>query len=56
MYSALTLDQKEEKTALPSFVQRALESESLRDDEQYALKFIAAAMYGGGLETVGALH
>jgi hypothetical protein len=51
----LTLDQKEEKTALPSFVQRTLESESLSDDERYALKFCSAAMYGGGLDTVGVL-
>ena len=46
------MNQKEEKTALPSFVQRALESESLSDDERYALKFCSAAMYGGGLDTV----
>ena len=52
----LTLDQKEGKTALPSFVQRALESESLTDDERYALKFCSAAMYGGGLDTVGVLR
>ena len=50
----LTLDRKEDKTALPSFVQRALESESLSDDERYALKFCSAAMYGGGLDTVSA--
>lgn len=50
------MDWKEDKTALPSFVQHALESESLNDDERYALKFCAAAMYGGGLDTVGALR
>ena len=48
------LDRKEEKTALPSFVQQALESNSLSDDERYALKFCSAAMYGGGLDTVRA--
>lgn len=42
----------EERTALPSFVKHALESESLNDDERYALKFCAAAMYGGGLDTM----
>jgi len=52
---ALTLDRKKEKTALPSFVKHALESESLNDDERYALKFCAAAMYGGGMDTVSIL-
>ncbi|KAJ7190886.1 cytochrome P450 oxidoreductase [Mycena pura] len=38
-------------TALPSFTSNALRSE-LTAEEKYALKFIAAALYGGGLDTI----
>jgi tripartite-type tricarboxylate transporter receptor subunit TctC len=40
------------KTALPSFTANALRSAELTAEEKYALKFIAAALYGGGLDTV----
>ncbi|KAF7369676.1 O-methylsterigmatocystin oxidoreductase [Mycena venus] len=40
------------KTALPSFTSNALRSGELTADEKYALKYIAAALYGGGLDTV----
>lgn len=49
----LTLDRKEKDTALPSFVQHAIESELLSDEECYALKFCAGAMYGGGVRYCG---
>jgi len=41
-----------EKRALPSFTSNALQSGKLTPDEKYALKFCAAALYGGGLDTV----
>lgn len=46
------LEQMRAKTALPSFTSNALQSGTLTLEEQYALKFIAAALYGGGLDTV----
>ncbi|KAJ7644765.1 cytochrome P450 oxidoreductase [Roridomyces roridus] len=38
-------------TALPSFTSNALRTQ-LTPDEKFALKFIAAALYGGGLDTM----
>ncbi|KAJ7451701.1 cytochrome P450 oxidoreductase [Mycena latifolia] len=46
------LKEMHSKTALPSFTSNALQSGELTSDEQYALKFIAAALYGGGLDTM----
>lgn len=46
------LDELENKRALPSFTSAALESDSMSPDEQHALKYIAAALYGGGLDPV----
>ncbi|KAJ7239357.1 cytochrome P450 oxidoreductase [Mycena rebaudengoi] len=40
------------KTALPSFTSNALQSGELTPDEKYALKFTAAGLYGGGLDTM----
>ncbi|KAJ7493151.1 cytochrome P450 [Mycena galericulata] len=46
------LKQLSAKMALPSFTANALESGNLTAEEQYALKFCAAALYGGGLDTM----
>ncbi|KAK7458752.1 hypothetical protein VKT23_009754 [Stygiomarasmius scandens] len=46
------LKELKEKRALPSFTSNALQSRKLTPDEQYALKFCAAALYGGGLDTM----
>ncbi|KAJ7286437.1 cytochrome P450 [Mycena rebaudengoi] len=40
------------KTALPSFTSNVLQSGEITPDEKYALKFIAAGLYGGGLDTM----
>jgi hypothetical protein len=48
----LIINRQRAKTALPSFTANALQSGKLTADEEYALKFIAAALYGGGLDTV----
>lgn len=39
-------------TALPSFTLNVLQAESKTPEVMYALKFCAASLYGGGLDTV----
>ncbi|KAK6984826.1 O-methylsterigmatocystin oxidoreductase [Favolaschia claudopus] len=46
------LKEMNNNTALPSFTSNALRSGDMTAEEKYALKFIAAALYGGGLDTL----
>jgi hypothetical protein len=52
----LIINRRRAKTALPSFTANALQSGKPTTDEEYALKFIAAALYAGGLDTVLQLY
>ena len=45
--------QLREGTAIPSFTSRLLEEDGLTPEKEHSIKWTAAAIYGGGADTVG---